>query len=112
MFMHLPRYNRQCKLFLRFHFICNCIACVNDYPLYLKLPRPNNVPSIGRIVMSSPLIHDDEYARHAIDVLKDFLDKYDGVMIQQVVHARGVFNMCLETLLKNLPLAILNKNKF
>lgn len=64
--------------------------------------------------MACPLLleHDDVYVAVVFEMMKEFLTEYDGAVAQQILKARGVLNVCLEVLLKCLPVSVLYKDKF
>lgn len=108
-----PLHERRKELNDRFYFICECIACVNDYPLYANLPRPPTIPPCGEYKFSLFLFkYDDDDVAVAFEMIKKYLNKYDGALAQQILEARSELLICMQALLKNVPISILYKNKF
>lgn len=98
---------RRKNLFTQYHFYCQCIACKENYPPYVNLPKaniPDGVPAgvMERLQRFAPGPYVVELAS-----FKAYLAKHDRhYPCEQLSNVQECMKMCLQILFGNVPMAM------
>lgn len=107
----MGRTERQLKL-QQYNFKCECEACTDNYPEYLMLPQPKNVPEIvlNTDAMDKIFMLDYKFAYDHYDNYKEFLSRYDRYYpCNQICNVQEAMKMFYNIYLNNLPLHVQKK---
>lgn len=97
---------RRKNLRTQYHFLCECVACVDDYPPFANLQRAA-IPDVVtdrdmKTLQKFTLDCEDLYFKYCTYLSTS--DKYYPCL--QVSSAQECLKMCFNVLMRNVPLAL------
>lgn len=101
---------RQAKLLQQYQFLCRCVACTNDYPLYKGLSAPKEIPDCRspEDSVENALQFKWNYAKKGLTrfskYLRDNSKQLNGLPCAQMCRAEEYLKFCYQILAGNITL--------
>lgn len=107
----MDKTSRQRETLRRYQFVCQCRACLEDFPLYAALPAPPNIPdALPLHNNSSQFQYSQEFAEKGLRRVIKFIRKFGHLYpIFQLCCAEEGMKFCLNVLCGNIPLHLRHK---
>lgn len=100
----MPKADRQKHLSDQYHFICDCIACKQDWPLYHDLPAADVDVGVSEEELDALRKGDEDVAKYVADRMKAKLTEIDKyIPCIEVANAQEIMKQCFAVLANKRP---------
>lgn len=99
---------RQKNLQTQYHFACQCVACKENYPAYLNLPRADIPEGVALSTIQRLQQYSKDFCGEELSKFMAFLSEHDDhYPCVQLSGVQECLKMCLQVKMRNVPMALL-----